>query len=308
MEFAVQVDGSYESAVIGAQWAERIGLAAFARSDHYFYRRPTGETVGLLDTLSVMAGLARETSAIELVVLVSPITFRHPAVLAKQAVTIDHLSGGRFTLGLGTGWLPEEHQLLGIDFPPWPERWERLEEALQYLRAVLGKGPPGFEGTYYRVADEVIEPTPVGNLKLLLGGFGPTKTPELSGRLADEYNVALIFPMDDLPARVATARRAATAAGRTEKDLLISAMGPAIVARDDATYGRRLEEAAAHRDMDRQALEDSFRDCLLPCGTAKQVADHMAMLKEAGISRYYLQKIGAWDEGLFEETIELLAQ
>ena len=146
--------------------------------------------------------------------LVSPITFRHPAVLAKQAVTIDHMSGGRFTLGLGTGWLDEEHRLFGIPYPPWPERWERLEESLGYLRAAFGKSPPGFSGSHYHLDAKPIEPTPTGELRLLVGGFGPRRSPYLAGTYADEYNLALLGPIDDLEARIDRAREAVAVADR----------------------------------------------------------------------------------------------
>ena len=101
------------------------------------------------DSLIHLAGLARETKRIELIDLVSPITFRHPAVYAKTAVTLSDMSDGRFWLGLGTGWMEEEHRLFGFAFPDTGERFLMLEEALGYLDA-LTHGI-GFEGTYYRL-------------------------------------------------------------------------------------------------------------------------------------------------------------
>ena len=306
MEFGVQVGGDYDLAVTAARWAERQGLVAFARADHYLVHTLSGENAGLHDTLVILAGLARETERIELVVLVSPITFRHPAVLAKQSVTIDHMSGGRFTLGLGTGWLDEEHRRFGIPYPPWPERWERLEEALGYLRAAFGKTPPGFSGKHYYLDTEPVEPAPTGNLPLMVGGFGPHRSPRLAGTYADEYNLALLAPIDDLEARIDRAREAASAAGRPPGALRISAMGPAIVAPDQATYRRRLEEGADYRRVDADDLEDSFAECLLPHGTPNRVADQMARLAAAGVTRFYVQSIGSWDESLMAESFEIL--
>lgn len=306
MEFGVQVGGDYDLAVMAARWAERQGLVAFARADHYLVHTLSGQNAGLHDTLVILAGLARETERIELVVLVSPITFRHPAVLAKQSVTIDHMSGGRFTLGLGTGWLDEEHRRFGIPYPPWPERWERLEEALGYLRAAFGKTRPGFSGKHYYLDAKPVEPAPTGNLPLMVGGFGPHRSPRLAGTYADEYNLALLAPIDDLEARIDRAREAASAAGRPPGALRISTMGPAIVAPDQATYRRRLEEGAAYRRMDPHDLETSFSECLLPHGTPNQVADQMARLAAAGVTRFYVQLIGTWDESLFAESLEIL--
>ena len=306
MEFGIQVGGDYTLAVTAARWAERQGLAAFARADHYLVHTLSGQDAGLYDTLAILAGLARETERIELVVLVSPITFRHPSVLAKQSVTIDHMSGGRFTLGLGTGWLEEEHRRFGIPYPPWPERWERLEEALGYLRAAFGKARPGFSGKHYYLDTEPVEPAPTGDLALMVGGFGPHRSPRLAGTYADEYNLALLVPIDDLEARIERAREAASEAGRPSGALRISAMGPVIVAPDRATYRRRLEEGAAYRRMDADDLEASFSECLLPHGTPDQVADQMARLAAAGVTRFYAQSIGSWDESLMAESFEIL--
>lgn len=307
MEIVPQVGGSYSDSLKAASWAEREGLAAYARDDHYMVHWASGERVGMYDTFSIMAALARETDRIELVTLVSPITFRHPAVIAKQAVTIDQMSGGRFTLGLGTGWMEEEHALLGIDYPPWEERWQRLSEALQYLRAAFGKSPPGFTGRYYSLQEAEIDPVPIGDLRLLVGGFGPRRSPRLAGQFADEYNVALLFPMDDIEARIRLARESAEASGRDPADLRISALGTAIVASDTATYRRRLDEGARSRRMDVGALEQRYRDCLLPHGTPGQIAEQMARLAEAGVARFYLVHVGPWDEALAGEAVELLS-
>ena len=306
MELGLQASGDYRQTMEAALWAEERGLAAFAMADHYLVHSLSGRNVGLYDTLAVLAGLARETERIELVDLLSPVTFRHPAVLAKQAVTIDHMSGGRFTLGVGTGWLEEEHRRLGIPFPPWPERWERLEEVLGYLRAALGKSPPGFFGNHYRLEAEPVEPTPTGDLGLLVGGFGPRRSPYLAGTYADEYNIALLNPIDDLDARIARAREALAAAGRPAGALRISALGPAIAAADRAAYRKRLEHGAAYRRTNPDDLEASFAACRLPHGTPGQVSEQMARLAEAGVTRFYVQAIGRWDGDLMDETFEIL--
>ena len=306
MEFGVQVGGDYNLAVNAARWAERQGLVAFARADHYLVHTLSGHNAGLYDTLIILAGLARATERIQLVVLVSPITFRHPSVLAKQSVTIDHMSGGRFTLGLGTGWLDEEHRRFGIPYPPWPERWERLEEALGYLRAAFGKAPPGFSGKHYYLDAKPVEPSPTGALPLMVGGFGPRRSPYLAGTYADEYNLALLTPIDDLEARIRRAREAAVAAGRPPGALRVSAMGPVIVGTDQTSYRRRLEQGAAYRRMDADELEASFAECLLPHGTPHQVADQMARLAGLGVTRFYVQSIGSWDESLMAESFEIL--
>ena len=110
-----QLGGGYDQLSWAARYAEDAGLTGFARSDHYYWR--AGEPKAATEALTSLGGLARDTSRIRLAVLVSPITFRHPSNLAKSAATLDQMSSGRFDLGLGTGWMEQEHETFGIDFP-----------------------------------------------------------------------------------------------------------------------------------------------------------------------------------------------
>ncbi len=151
MEFGLmvepQVGGSYTRLRDLAQWAEGIGLDAFARSDHFLDQERSAPAT---DALTTYGGLAETTDTIQLVVLVTPLTFRHPAVIAKTATTLDEMSGGRFALGVGTGWMQSEHDVFGLDLPPLGERFDRLFETLSYLRAAFGSDQ-GFSGEYYQL-------------------------------------------------------------------------------------------------------------------------------------------------------------
>ncbi|MGH8935800.1 MAG: LLM class flavin-dependent oxidoreductase [Acidimicrobiia bacterium] len=302
MEFALQSEGTYQDVLAAARLAEDLGLAAFATADHYLYESPTAGVVGLPDSFALLAGLARETSRIELATLVSPITFRHPAVLAKLAATIDQMSGGRFSLGVGTGWMEVEHQALGIPFPPLGERFERLEEALIYLRAAFGKAEGGFEGRHYRLGSSGLQPQPAGPMRLIVGGNGPRRTPRLAGAYADEYNQLTEVPAV-LAERIGRARAAAERAGRDPTSLRISVAGPVVVGRDERVYGDRLAEAAAARGRRPEELEERLRRRGVPLGTAaaaRRVLDDMA---EAGVDRFYLQGFASGDPA---ETLNLL--
>ena len=212
MEFAIQTSGIYEDVLAAARFSEERGLPAIALPDHYLMALDDegAKTTPAPDTLTQLAGLARDTRDLQLVVLVSPITFRHPAVLVKTAITIDRMSGGRFTLGIGTGWMDREHEVFGFPYPPMAERFEMLEEALAYARAMLSDDPIGFDGNRYTLEAFPIAPQPSGHVNLLVGGIGATKTPRLAGTYADEFNV---YPGRDLEIRIDRARAAATAAG-----------------------------------------------------------------------------------------------
>ena len=118
--------GSRRSSKSGLLPSGRNGLAAFAVPDHYIYGMSDAALAQPAhDAFPIMAGLARETDSIELVILVSPITFRHPSVSVKNAATIQEMAGGRFKLGVGTGWIEQEHARFGIEFPETKERFSR---------------------------------------------------------------------------------------------------------------------------------------------------------------------------------------
>lgn len=309
MEFGLmtepQVGMTYEEVLAAARLAEDLDLEVFGRSDHLAF--PRFAAPHATEAFATLAGLARETERVRLMVLVSPLTFRHPAVIAKAAATIDEMSGGRLILGLGTGWMEEEHAAFGLPFPPWAERFARLEEALQYVRAALGKTAGGFEGTHFRLAAGSVCPLPVGPLPLVVGGTGARRTPRLAGRYADEYNLTFVSPAD-LPPRIAAARAAAAEAGRRPEDLVISVMAPAISGPDEPTYRRHLEAVAAADPFGRtpEALEARLRERGLPIGPAPEARRALEDLTALGVSRFYLQHLGPFDPGLLGATFSAL--
>ncbi|MBT8212191.1 MAG: LLM class flavin-dependent oxidoreductase [Acidimicrobiia bacterium] len=280
-----QAGGTYDELLGLTKWAEGAGLDVFARSDHWLQ---PGFNPHATDAFASLAGLARETDRIGLCVLVSPLTFRHPAVIAKNAATIDEMSGGRLILGVGTGWQQHEHDAFGIELPDMSERFDRLLETLSYLWAAFGRSPGGFEGRYYSLADVEILPRPTGDLPIIVGGAGPKRTPRLAGRFADEYNTFVSSP-DDLRARIGHVRESASEHGRNPDDVLISIMGPALVGADDAEYRSLLETAAAGRDLTPEEFEQRLIDRGAPIGTPDRAQEALAALEEAGVDRYYLQ-------------------
>lgn len=139
---------------------------------------------------TVAAALAPLTSRATIGHLVTANTFRNPGLLAKMAVTLDHLSGGRAVLGLGAGWFEREHRAYGIEFGPWMgERIDRLAEAAGLVRRLLDGERFSHDGRFYRFADAVCEPRPLqAHLPMLIGGSGPKKTLPLVARVADIWN------------------------------------------------------------------------------------------------------------------------
>ena len=288
MELGVQTVGPYEDVLELALWAEQRGLAAMAVPDHYLYGAPEGGNAAP-DALTHLAGLARDTSSIELVSLVSPITFRHPAVHAKAAISIDRMSGGRFTLGLGTGWMDAEHDVFGIPYPPLAERFEMLEEQLRYVAAVRDNRP--YEGVRYTLADFDIQPRPSGPLRLLVGGAGPSKTPRLAGLYADEFN-AYARPLPVFQDRIETARAHARNAGRPDDALAISTACVPVVGATQAEYDAAKEWAAEMFQTPIGEIESKLDEAGLIHGTASRVQETLAAWSEIGVVRYYVQRPG----------------
>lgn len=284
VELAVQTMTSYAGTLELARWAETEGLAAMAVADHYL--RAEDQTYAL-DQLTVLAAVAAQTESLELSSLVSPITFRHPAVMLKTAVTIDEISGGRFTLGVGAGWMEAEHEKFGFDFPPVRERFDRLEEALAYLRAAQAEEDTGFEGRYYRLSDGPSPEPRGGNLRIVVGGAGKKRTPELAGRFADEFNV---FPSDEpMAARIEVARAAAQAAGRDPDTLLISSAFPLIVGSSEAEAEERVESVAANRGVDADRIRSRYRELGVPLGSVDHYRSRLDEMAAEGIKRVYFQ-------------------
>ena len=300
MEFAIQTSGLYEDVLEAALFSERRGLPAIALPDHYLMDldEEKARDTPASDALIQLAGLARDTGDLELVVLVSPITFRHPAVLVKTAITIDRMSGGRFTLGIGTGWMDREHEVFGLPYPPMAERFEMLAEALAYTRAALSDEPVGYSGKHYTLEPFPLSPRPIGTVKILIGGSGPLKTPRLAGTYADEFNV---YPGDDFADRIERAREAASAAGRDPDALMLSSAGPVVGAATDSDLQVRLAAMAHEEGMTRDEFATTLERRQAPVGTYEYLREQFAAMEDLGITRFYIQS--GYDT---EHTPELL--
>ncbi|MCP2279737.1 LLM class F420-dependent oxidoreductase [Nocardia amikacinitolerans] len=187
-----------ELARVGAA-AEASGATWLSFMDHYFQIEPTGlpAEANMLEGYTTLGFLAAHTSTIELGLLVTGVTYRHPGLLAKIVTTLDVLSGGRAALGIGAAWFEREHRGLGVEFPPVAERFERLEEALRICDQMWdpqNNGP--FEGKHYRLAETLCSPQPIHRPTVLIGGGGERKTLRLVAQYGDACNLFGTSPQD----------------------------------------------------------------------------------------------------------------
>ncbi len=287
-----QVGGTYTELLDLARWAETRGFDSFARSDHYMNM---GTSAPATDALTTLGGLARDTERIKLTVLMTPLTFRHPAVLAKTAGTLDEMSGGRFELGVGTGWMEPEHETFGLELPPLGRRFDRLEEALGYLWAAFGRSSGGFSGDHFTLGDIVVLPSVDAGTPIILGGSGMKRTPTLAGTYADEYNM-FVTNQETLDARLAVMREAALAANRNPDRIKVSMVVSPIVGDDDADYRDQLAARAEGRGLEPDVYAERLTEAGVPHGTIDQVATRFAEIASWGVGRLYLQSFSALDE------------
>jgi len=175
-----------------------------------------------LEAWTLLAAIAARTTRIRLGVLVSSNTFRHPSLLLKQAVTVDHVSEGRLVLGIGTGWHEDEHRRYGIPMPSAVERVDRLEEAVQIARLLMSEPSVTFRGTYYQLEDAVFEPRPVqpDGIPILIAAHRPRMI-AIAARYADQWDTFPELPgtategvTESIADRIARFEAAGRAAGR----------------------------------------------------------------------------------------------
>ena len=170
-------------------WAvfEELGFDSIWHADHY--QRPSVPELPFLEGWTLLAALALKTRKPRIGILVSSNTFRHPPLLAKQAVTIDHISGGRLELGIGTGWYKAEHDRFGVPWPETPELVGRFEEAVILIDQLLTRDRTTWEGRYYEVRDAPFRPTSLQRPRppLTLGAHGPRML-GIVARHADRWN------------------------------------------------------------------------------------------------------------------------
>jgi alkanesulfonate monooxygenase SsuD/methylene tetrahydromethanopterin reductase-like flavin-dependent oxidoreductase (luciferase family) len=218
----------------------------------------------ILEGWTLLAALAVRTSRIRLGLLVTNNLFRHPALLLKEAVTVDHLSGGRLILGLGTGWEPGEHRRYGFEFPDAYERVERLEEAVTLIRLMMSQERTTFEGRFYNVQDAPLEPPPIQapRIPILIAAHRPRML-RVAARHADIWDS--YHAMADSP----TAGLALSIEEQMHQlDAECRAIGrdPSQIRRSTWTTGEALESADAFRDFATRHLNLGFTDIsvLLP--------------------------------------------
>ena len=280
---------TWEDWVALAAACEENGVEALFRSDHYV--SGFDESRPVLDAWATIAGLAARTTKLLLGTLVSPGTFRHPAVLARNAATADEISGGRVTLGLGAGWMEREHEAYGITFATARERVAHFGEQLEIAFRLFREDGVDFSGDYYTLQNAPGLKRP--KLPILVGGSVKPGTVEPAVHFADEYNTFFVTT-DEARTRRQALDDACERAGRDPATLRYSLMAPLVVGRDDRQVQASARRVGERFGRDPQQVLERYGE-FGPVGTVEQVIERLKQMEEIGYERVMLQHLAHQD-------------
>jgi F420-dependent oxidoreductase-like protein len=290
LSIEIQEGMTYAETLAMTRAGEDLGYEASLLAEHYY---PTGIAdrypggPGERDTADAwiyLAALARDTSRIRLGTLVSPVTFRHPSVLAKMAATLDHVSDGRAELGIGAGWFENEHSAYGFDFPAPGRRVDLVEEQLQVITGLWSQDPFSHSGKAYQLVDCHFTPKPIQQPRptILVGGRSTAeRLPKLAARYADEY-VCSMPSIDQVHATRERLDRACESNGRDPATLRLSAFLAINVGANERELQQHLDAYQATNPQYVRML-DSHENWI--SGTPDQAQAQLEALSAAGIDR-----------------------
>ncbi|GAA3181794.1 TIGR03560 family F420-dependent LLM class oxidoreductase [Blastococcus jejuensis] len=258
--------------------AEEAGVANLSLMDHYLQLEMIGGAhQPMLEGYTALGFLAAHTSTVDLQLLCTGVTYRHPGLLAKIVSTLDVLSGGRAVLGIGAAWYEREHLALGVPYPPLAERFERLEETLQIVRQMWSDDDGPFEGRHYRLAETINEPRPIRRPPIMIGGGGEKKTLLFVARYADACNLFASPGADALAqvdAKLDVLRWHCVEEGRDFDDVQKTILWTAPLAAGEDAADRFAEEMAAYAALGVSEVHVMPRDGD-PVGYVANLGEHV---------------------------------
>jgi probable F420-dependent oxidoreductase len=279
---------SFAAAARWATRAEELGFDSVWVSDHFFYsfaRYGADPTpIPSLEPLTTLAGIAAVTDRVRIGTLVLCAPFRHPALLARTAASIDLLSGGRLDLGLGAGWMQEEFDAFGYRFGEIGERFDALEESLEVLGRLFGGDPVTYDGPTVTLREAVLAPAPERPPPVWVGGKGGPRLLRLAARLAEGWNTVWRVSPEGYAAKLPAVRTACDAAGRDPATFGLSLGLYSLIGQDEAAAQAAFERGRAAAPGDVMAGDDyaSWRADTLS-GTPEQILERVAAFESLGV-------------------------
>ncbi len=306
----VAPEDQFERVAAVAVAAEESGFDAVFVMDHFWQLAMMGPPDwDMFDGYTLLAALAARTSRVKLGTLVTGVTYRNPAHLAKIVTNLDVISRGRALLGIGAAWYEEEHRGYGFDFPPLRERFERLVDALHICRAMFTEHAPSYSGKHHSIEGAFNVPRPVtpGGPPILIGGSGERVTLRLMAEHADACNI--IATKQELPHKLEVLHRHCADLGRDPASLTTTWLGSLVIAPTHDEAVATLEGMLAARGFDRSALDDpGVRDMVLGrfvLGDPDEVGEQVAELRAAGLDGVALNMPA---DGFDVESVALAGQ
>lgn len=276
-----------------ADRVEALGLDSLWRSDHFVSLNGDPQRPAL-ECWSSLTALAQRTQQLRFGPLVSPMTFRHPALLARMAAAVDGLSAGRLVLGVGAGWNEAEHRMFGIPMPPVGERMDRLEEGIGVIKALWSGGPVDLDGRFYPLRAAVAKPRPVQRPRppILIGGDGEVRLLRIVARHADEWN-SHAHGAEIYRAKRARLEEHCRAVGRDPGTIHRSWMGGVLIGRSErevAEHGRWMQSflPALHSVSPGEAPA-ALRQRGWLVGTPAELRQQLQAWSTVGVERVMLQ-------------------
>jgi F420-dependent oxidoreductase-like protein len=287
---------SWERVAQAARRAEALGFDSVWVSDHFYLSLSryggSDEPQGSVEPITALAGLATVTERVRLGTLVLSAGFRHPALLAKSAATVDLLSAGRLDLGIGAGWYEDEYVAFGYDFGTTGERFEILEESVEVLARLFGQSEPvSWEGRHFRLHEAYCHPRPAQKPRppLWVGGKGGDRLLRLVARRADGWNTVWAWSPGAYGDRVGALRRICEQEGRDPTGVRLSVGLYTLVGedqRDLVSRFRAMQRWQPGGGLDGALLDDWMRDKLV--GTPEQVIERLAAFAAQGVEEMIL--------------------
>ena len=245
----------FGTVVAQAKEAEAAGFDRVFVMDHFYQLPGIGAPEEpMFECYTLLSALAQQTSSVRLSALVTGNTYRNPTLLAKEITTLDHVSGGRATLGIGAGWFELEHNALGYEFGTFTDRFEKLEEALQIIIPMLRDEPVSLDGKHYQVVDAVNSPPPISDIPVMIGGSGEKKTLRMVAQYADESNLVGIGP-DGVPRKLDALQAHCDRLGRDRSEITVTMLAMCNVAPTMEQADADLRAMAAAKGWNDEAVE-----------------------------------------------------
>lgn len=287
----------FETIASIAQAAERSGFDSVWVMDHLYQIGMVGpETDPMLEAYTLLGGLAARTSRVSLGTMVTGVTYRNPALLAKEVTTLDLVSAGRAILGIGAAWNESEHRAFGFEFPAVKERMDRLEEALQICRAMFTQERTTFEGRYYHVSDVFNHPRPIRRtgIPILVGGGGEKRTLRLVAQYADACN--FFGDLNEIRHKVEVLERHCEEVGRDPAEITKTRLGGLVIAPTTADAEAKGATVRQQRNMPQERYKGYF-----VAGDPDSVLEQVEQYLEAGLDGLVFNIADVYDL----ETVEL---